>query len=110
MVISKTSAPDMANDMVRFHLLMTPETAYAIGTNPVLASISNAIIRPNISRGVRVCIRVIERTAFTDIPYRKCCPFLHPLFIRPHRKNISHEHNPDAPRERNPDVITERLT
>jgi hypothetical protein len=36
--------------------------------------------------------------------------FLHPLFIRPHRKDISHEHNPDAPRERNPDVITDRLT
>ena len=36
--------------------------------------------------------------------------FLHSLFIRPHRKGISHEHNPDAPRKRNPDVITDRLT
>ena len=26
MVISKISAPDMANDMVRFHLLMTPNS------------------------------------------------------------------------------------
>ena len=27
---------------------------------------------------------------------------LHPIFIRPHRKDISHEHNSDAPRKRNP--------
>lgn len=35
--------------------------------------------------------------------------FLHPFFINPHRKDISHEHNADAPRERNPDVVTDRL-
>lgn len=34
----------------------------------------------------------------------------HPLLIRPHRKDISHNHNPDAPRERNPYSIAHRLT
>ncbi len=34
---------------------------------------------------------------------------LHPLFIRPHRKDISHEHNPDTPRKSNPYIITNRL-
>ena len=33
-----------------------------------------------------------------------------PLFIRPHRKDISHEHNPDAPRKSNPYIIAHRLT
>jgi hypothetical protein len=38
-------------------------------------------------------------------PSPKEAYFLDPLFIRPHRKDISHEHDTDAPRERDPDVI-----
>ena len=34
----------------------------------------------------------------------------HTLFIRPHRKDIGHEHNPDTPRKSNPYIITNRLT
>lgn len=40
-------------------------------------------------------------------PRQNC--LLHPIFIRPHRKEIGHDHNPDAPRERNPNIISDRL-
>ena len=36
--------------------------------------------------------------------------FSQPLFIRPQRKDISHEHNPDAPRKSTPYSIAQRLT
>lgn len=36
--------------------------------------------------------------------------FSRPLFIRPHRKDICHKHNSDAPRKSNPYIITNRLT
>jgi len=68
MVIYKNSAPGIANNMVRFHLLIAPATACEIGISPVLESISNAIIRPSIALGVRVCIQVIKRTAKKPLP------------------------------------------
>ena len=33
----------------------------------------------------------------------------HSFFIRPHRKDIGHKHNSDAPRKSNPDMIAHRL-
>lgn len=33
----------------------------------------------------------------------------HPLFMRPHRKDVSHESNPQAPGERDPYFIAHRL-
>ena len=45
---SKISAPGMANNMVRLHLLNTPASACEIGTSPVPENISKAMIRPNI--------------------------------------------------------------
>jgi hypothetical protein len=45
---------------------------------------------------------------FSSYFWRRYC-FSHPLFIRPHRKDISHEHNPDAPRKSNPYIIAYRL-
>jgi hypothetical protein len=47
MVISKTSTLGMANNMVRFYLLITRAIACEMGVNPMLESIINAIIRPN---------------------------------------------------------------
>ena len=45
MVIYKNSAPGIANNMVRFHLLIAPATACEIGISPVLESISNVVDR-----------------------------------------------------------------
>lgn len=67
-VINKTSAPGMANTIVRFHLLNAPAIACEMGISPVLDNINKAIIRPNISLGVRVCIQVIKRTAKKPLP------------------------------------------
>src|SRR5258706_6816516 len=118
----------MANTIVKFHLLTAPAIACEMGISPVLESISKAIIRRNISLGVRVYIQVIKTMAMKPLPrpsrnsiyssgqpslmfnIEKAVLSLHPFFIYPHRKDISHEHNPDAPRERNPDVITDRLS
>ena len=36
-------------------------------------------------------------------------PFSHPIFIHPHRDDIGHEHNSNAPRKRGPNIITYRL-
>ena len=44
-----------------------------------------------------------------SIRITKNCSFLNPFFIHLHRKDISHERNPDAPRKSDPDIIANRL-
>ena len=46
----------------------------------------------------------VENAPFLACKLLSCFPF-----VCAHREDISHEHNPDAPRKRNPNVIADRL-